>query len=273
MLKQRILTAVLLAPLAIAGVLGLSTPWFALVLGALCAAGLVEWARLVGLRSLPAQLALMAGNVALMLLLWFWPQRDEALRIEMFLGVAWWPLAALWLRHFSFGQALARRNQSIKALAGSLIVVPAWAAGVLLHGSGGNGPRWVLFVLVLIWCADVFAYFAGRRYGTTKLAPRVSPGKTRAGLYGALIGSALYAAVAGVALGHSDGALFVFVLLSVVTVGVSVVGDLFESLIKRHSNVKDSGNIFPGHGGVLDRLDSLFAALPVFVAGKLLFQL
>jgi phosphatidate cytidylyltransferase len=273
MLKQRVLTAILLAPLAIAGVLGLSTPWFALALGAVCAAGLVEWARLVGLRSASAQFALAAANVGLMVLLWLWPEREPALRVALFLGVAWWPLAALWLRHYSFGQTLVRRNQSIKALAGCLIVVPAWAAGVLLHGSAPWGPRWVLFVLVLIWCADIFAFFAGRRYGTTKLAPRVSPGKTRAGLYGALIGSALYAAVAGVALGHANGALFVLVLLSVATVGVSVIGDLFESLIKRHSNVKDSGGIFPGHGGVFDRMDSVFAALPIFVAGKLLFQL
>jgi phosphatidate cytidylyltransferase len=271
-LRSRVVTAVLLAPLAIAGVLGLPTHWFAFALGSVCAFGMIEWARLVGLRSLLTQLGLALLLVAMLAALWHW-RADGALRATIIVGVAWWPLAALWLRNYSFCQAERGRNRSLKAAAGLLTVAPAWAGAVVLHGLPANGPWWVLFVLVLIWCADIGAYFVGKRYGTTKLAPRISPGKTRAGLWGALAASALYAIPAGFALGHADGPLALLVALALVTVGVSVVGDLFESLIKRHSNVKDSGSIFPGHGGVFDRFDSLFAALPVFAAGKLLLGL
>ncbi len=271
-LRSRVVTAVLLAPLAIAGVLGLPTPWFAFALGSVCAFGMVEWARLIGCRGLPAQIGLALLSVAVPMGLWHW-RADGALRVAIVVGVAWWPLAALWLRNYSFGAVERGRNLTLKAAAGLLTVAPAWAGAVALHALPERGPWWVLFVLVLIWCADIGAYFVGKRYGTTKLAPRISPGKTRAGLWGALATSALYAVPAGFALGHADGPLLALVALALVTVVVSVVGDLFESLIKRHSNVKDSGNIFPGHGGVFDRFDSLFAALPVFAAGKLLLGL
>ena len=271
-LRSRVVTAVLLAPLAIAGVLGLPTPWFAFALGGVCAFGMLEWARLVGLRSLPAQLGLALVLVAM--LAGLWRLRDDgALRAAILVGVAWWPLAALWLRNYSFCEAERGRNRGLKAIAGLLTVAPAWAGAVVLHGLPGKGPWWVMFVVLLIWCADIGAYFVGRRFGTTKLAPRISPGKTRAGLWGALATSLLFAIPAGIALGHVDGPLALLVVLALVTVVVSVVGDLFESLIKRHSNVKDSGSIFPGHGGVFDRFDSLFAALPVFAAGKLLLGL
>jgi phosphatidate cytidylyltransferase len=204
--------------------------------------------------------------------LWEW-RSDELFRIVIVLGIAWWPLAALWLGHFSFAADRKRRNVGLKALAGTLTVVPAWAAAIVLHEIPELGPWWVLFVLALVWSADISAYFAGRRFGRTKLAPRISPGKTRAGVYGALLGSAAYAAIAGAALGLVAMGLVMLVALSLVTVVFSIVGDLFESLIKRHSNQKDSGSVFPGHGGVFDRFDSLFAALPVFVGGKLLLGL
>lgn len=271
-LRERVVTALLLAPLAIAGVLGLSTPWFGFALGGVCAFGIAEWARLIGCRDVATQVGLAVLAALLLAALW-WLRDAGALRIALLVGVAWWPFAALWLRNYTFCATQRRRNRGLKAVAGFLTVAPAWAAAVLLHGQPEHGPRWVLFVLVLIWSADVGAYFVGRRYGKVKLAPRISPGKTRAGLWGALGASALFAAIAGFAFGKVDGPLLALVALSLITVVVSVVGDLFESLLKRHSNVKDSGNVFPGHGGVLDRFDSLFAALPVFAAGKLLLGL
>lgn len=121
---------------------------------------------------------------------------------------------------------------------------------------------------MLVWVGDIGAYFFGRRFGNVKLAPTISPGKTREGLYGELLMSGLFAAAAGWWLLDQDRqAIAALVGLSLVTVIFSVVGDLFESLIKRQSASKDSGTLFPGHGGMLDRLDSMFAALPIFVAG------
>lgn len=126
--------------------------------------------------------------------------------------------------------------------------------------------------MILIWTADSFAYFAGRRWGRVKLAPQISPGKTREGVYGALIGSALCGALLHW-LRPETGSLSVLVLLSVTIALFSVVGDLFESLLKRQAGLKDSGTLLPGHGGVLDRIDSLTAAAPVFLFGLLLLEI
>ena len=277
MLKQRVLTALLLAPLAIAAVLLLSTEHWALLLAGVCAVGLLEWSRLIGLRLIYWRIALVAVNLVLMSLLWEYREHD-ALLYALVVGAAWWMVAPMWLRHHSFAQAPRKRFLTLKAIAGTLAVVPAWAACVMLHSIPDTGPYWVLFVVVLIWCADTGAYFAGKKFGHRKLAPNISPGKTTAGVYGALVGCAIFAVVGGLvlqALGGFDHAsvgwaLATLVVLALVTVAFSIVGDLFESLIKRHSGAKDSGTLFPGHGGVFDRLDSLFAALPVFTAGKLL---
>jgi phosphatidate cytidylyltransferase len=271
-LRERALTAIVLAPLAIIAVLWLGNGAFAAAIGVVFVLGLAEWARLIGLASVTSRMALVACNAALMAALWHW--RSAALLHGVVLaGVAWWPLAAIWLGHFGFAADRSRLSLALKAIAGTLTVVPAWVAAVVLHQMPDRGPWWLLFVLLLIWCADICAYFAGRRFGRSKLAPRISPGKTRAGVYGALAGSVLYAGAAGIALGSPTQRLWLLVALSLVTVLFSIVGDLFESLIKRHSNVKDSGALFPGHGGVFDRFDSLFAALPVFVAGKLVLGL
>lgn len=271
-LRQRAITAIVLLPLAVALVLWLPEPWFALVLTMICSLALAEWARLVGIAGLAQQVAFALLNASIMLALWLL-RDDGALRTAVFVGACWWPLAALWLGHYSFGEAVRQRNSLLKLFAGSLAVVPAWSAAVLLHDSSTRGPWWLLFVFALVWCADIFAYFTGRKFGRTKIAPRISPGKTHAGVYGALASSTAFAAIAGAALGLRGLPLLLLLGLSIVTVAFSIVGDLFESLIKRHSNKKDSGSVFPGHGGVFDRLDSLFAALPVFVTGKLLLGL
>lgn len=271
-LRLRVVTALVLAPLAIAGVLLLSTPWLALGLGVVCLLGVLEWTRLIGLRGVLAPLLLVAAAAAAMAAIWI-ARGQQALLWATWIGVAWWPLAAVWLGHYAFCEAPQPRNHAIKAIAGLLVVVPAWAAAIALHGLPDRGHGWLLFVVLLVWCADVCAYFAGRRYGRAKLAPRISPGKTRAGVYGALLGSAAFALAGGVALGVRDSGLAMLAALALATVAVSIVGDLYESLIKRHSQVKDSGAVFPGHGGVFDRFDSLFAALPVFAAGKLLLGL
>jgi phosphatidate cytidylyltransferase len=267
-LRQRALTALTLAPLGIAAVLLLPTPWFALLLAALFAIGLWEWSGLSGARSAASRAALVVVGVAAMAALW--SQGRDAHWWAACVGVAFWAIAPLWLAAFEFGSGPRRRFVALKLVAGIVAIVPAWSAGLHLHG---DAPGWMLFVVVLIWCADVFAYFTGRRFGGRKLAPRISPGKTWAGVYGGFVGAALFALICGLAVGMRGQSLVLLAALSAVTIAISVMGDLFESLIKRHSGEKDSGQLFPGHGGALDRFDSLFAALPVFAVGKVLLGL
>jgi phosphatidate cytidylyltransferase len=271
MLKQRTLTALVLAPLAIALILLAPTAVFALVTGALSLQALWEWTRLAGVASSAARIAVIVLNAALLVLLW--TIRDEPLAWYVIgAGVAWWLLSLLWLRHFSYAAAPTRENALLKLLAAEFAVLPAWLALAHLHGEGEQGRSWALLAVVLVWAADTGAYFAGKRFGTTKLAPRISPNKTRAGAYGALLVAGSVAVVAGWMLGSRNVALLALALLALVTVLASILGDLVESLLKRQANVKDSGTLFPGHGGLLDRVDSVFSAVPVFVAGKALID-
>jgi len=272
MLKQRTLTALVLAPIAVLLILFAPTAVFALVIGALCLQALWEWTRLAGLEAIAPRVAILVANV--LACAGLWTLRDHpAAWIVIGAGVGGWLLALAWLRHFSWAAAPTPENAAIKIAAAELAVLPAWLALMHLHAEPVHGHAWALFSVALIWAADTFAFFAGKRYGTTKLAPRISPNKTRAGMWGALVGAGVLALLAGWLLGERGAGLAGLVLLSLLTVLASIVGDLIESLLKRQANVKDSGTLFPGHGGLLDRVDSLFAAVPVFVAGKALLDL
>ncbi len=272
MLKQRTLTALVLAPLAIAMILLLPTAGFALVIAAISLQALWEWTRLAGVTSIAVRVAVIAANTALLGLLWLLRATPFAW-YAIGAGVAWWLLSLLWLRHFSYAAAPTRENALLKLLAAELAVLPAWLGFVQLHGSADHGRYWALLVIILVWSADTGAYFAGKSWGTTKLAPRISPNKTRAGAYGALVLAGLVALAGGWMLGERDAMLLALLALALLTVLASILGDLIESLLKRQANVKDSGTLFPGHGGLLDRVDSVFSAVPVFVAGKAVLDL
>lgn len=265
-LRERVATALILAPIGIAAVILLPQGWFALALAILFLVGVREWAVLCGWRSPYARAAILGAHLALFAHVWLGGANVRQQIVGC--GVVFWFLVPVWLWRFRYGERPSLRVRIVKSTVGFLTIVPAFSAAISLHGDA-QGPWWVLFVVMLIWCADTCAYFAGRRFGTTKLAPNISPGKTTAGVYGALIGSALFAVLTGhYGLTVTPRQLPVFAALCLVTVVFSVVGDLLESLIKRHAAVKDSGDLFPGHGGALDRFDSLFAALPIFVAGR-----
>ena len=270
MSRTRILTGLVLAPTAVAGLLWLPTEWLALVAAVLLLAGLWEWTRLTGLSDPMPRLGYITAN-ALMIAALAWAAGPNlfALKAAALLGVAWWVLALAWLWRFEFGQADRGRFRILKLLAGSLAAVPAWAALVWLHQLPGHGPRWALFAVMLVWAADSGAYFVGVRMGKHKMAPRISPNKSWEGFWGGLAGASLVAVFAVKPLGLGWDDLPVLVFLTIVAAMMSVAGDLFESLLKRHSGHKDSGRLLPGHGGMLDRLDSLLAALPVFMVGKL----
>ncbi len=260
-LRRRVITAVLLAPAAVALILYAPSGALALVLGALLMVAALEWAPLAGCTDPLRPWLYAIGMAALTGLAWWYAFDHPAVaRGLLGLGLLWWAFAAAWVAcRWPLGR-------NAKLAVGPLVLVPAWFAVVALHEQA-HGPELVLLMLLIIWGADVGAYFTGHRFGRTKLAPEVSPGKTWEGVWG---GAALAVAVAWV------GAVLIgldpvrTVAVALLTVAVSVVGDLTESLLKRQAGAKDSGTLLPGHGGVLDRLDSLFAAAPVFLVAWLL---
>jgi phosphatidate cytidylyltransferase len=278
MTRTRLLAALVMAPLAIAAVLLLPTPWMAALSAAMFLIGLWEWLKLAEIEDTLSRSVLLVVNLLLMVAL-VWASRSASggslvlLQIMVMIGVGWWFLAAFWLRHYDFASDHDTHARVFKLAAATLSVIPAWCALALIHASQPHGNRWLLVALMIIWAADSGAYFAGRKFGRTKLSPRISPNKTVEGLIGGVVAGMIVALVAAPLANNSiTGKQLIYVaIVAIWTILFSVVGDLFESLLKRHVGAKDSGNLIPGHGGVLDRIDSVLAALPVFALGKLLF--
>jgi phosphatidate cytidylyltransferase len=279
--RTRVLAALVMLPVAVLGVLLLPSNLLAAAIAAIMVLGLWEWSALAGLQDRVARAAYLLANAMLLAALaWGAGPQLVPIKLVALAGVLWWLLVPLWLLRFDFASADTPFARVLKLLAGSICVLPAWAAIFWLHNgadgvgdSAGRGPAWTLFVLALVWAADTGAYFAGSRWGRRKLAPRISPGKSWEGLFGGLVAAMLLAAITLPWLGLQWRQLPPLLLLSLLTVLVSVEGDLFESLLKRHAGAKDSSDLIPGHGGVLDRIDSLLAALPVFVLGKIWLEL
>ncbi len=258
MLRTRIITALILAPLVLAAVILVPTDYLAVVFWLVAAAGCYEWAGLAGMhRPLPRLLYVgLFGVLAAMLHL------DQSyFPLVLLIGCVVWVFAACSVLMFPRGTALFKNNVVVAVL-GIFVLLPAWVALVVIHRAP-DGYLWLIWLLFLAWGADIGAYFAGRAFGRRKLAPSVSPGKTWEGVGGGVLLALVVCAPAASLLTPS---WLTWVPLIVLLVGVSVFGDLFESVLKRTTGVKDSGSLLPGHGGVLDRIDSLLAVLPVFAA-------
>jgi phosphatidate cytidylyltransferase len=273
MTKTRVIAALVLTPLAIAAMLLLPTPWLMALAAVIFLVGLWEWLRLTDIDDTLARSVLLVVNLALMVAI-VWASRTGQgfsyvlLQIMVVIGVVWWLLAALWLKHFEFASDHDTHARVFKLAAGTLAIIPAWCAMGVIHGSQPYGHRWLFVAVAVVWAADSGAYFAGRHYGRHKLSPRISPNKTVEGLVGGLVcGLAVALAFAPLA-GATLAQLPAVALVALVAVAFSVIGDLFESLLKRHVGAKDSGDLIPGHGGILDRIDGVVAALPVFALGK-----
>jgi phosphatidate cytidylyltransferase len=262
-LLRRIVTASILIPLVVAGVLWLPTIYIALIFGAIVLLGGLEWTQLCAIRSPSGKalylLLLLAALCGAWLLI---GQQDLAIGFLQIVALLWLAAAVALFRLKKVERDL-QGFHLMSAVIGFFVLIPVWAALIMVHAMDGSGPVWVLFLLILIWVADSGAYFTGVRWGRNKLAPVISPGKSWEGLYGALAG-ALLCAIGVFWFKEMDNLLLV-ILLCMVTVLASVVGDLFESLFKRRAGIKDSGNLLPGHGGVLDRIDSLTSAAPVYL--------
>jgi phosphatidate cytidylyltransferase len=275
MLKQRILTALVLVPILLGALFYLPAAGVALMFAVIIAIGAWEWGGLVSL-SRPARAIYTAVIVVL------GAAAVSALLTRANLSWARWVLGAavlfwVWALYALIANRSAGREWQItragKLASGLLVLVPAWFAAIYLLVVDGQRPALLLYTLLLVWVADTFAYFAGHRWGKHKLAPKVSPGKTIEGVVGGFAGALVFAVIAGLYVWHWQGsALFAWMALAATTMLMSVLGDLVESLHKRMAGVKDSGTILPGHGGVLDRIDALTSALPVFALGWFYMQ-
>ncbi len=267
MLKQRILTAVLLVPLVLYLVLVANSLWLTAVVGLVVVLGAWEWCKIAGIESSTGQV-LYVSCIVLLLYICFIFRQAEWIPVIILISVCWWLMAALLLLGTQRQWFVFHVSKVIKAIIGLVVLVPAWLSLILLQDNGTTeGRSRLLLLLLIIWTADIAAYFSGRAWGKHTLANRISPGKTWEGVYGALIAS-LVMTLGFIMINRvQQYEVIMFIVLGLLAVPVSIIGDLFESLMKRAANLKDSGKLLPGHGGVLDRIDSLTAAGPVFYAG------
>lgn len=266
MLKQRIITALILAPLALWGIWSLDSDNLALILALIFTLGAWEWSRLVGLDCHLGRIGYTAlYPISFYFLFPLLHQGNWPLMI-LVLALMWWVMALLSVVTYPRSGLFWKGSGVARGIAGFFVLVPSWAGLSILHSE--FGPGYFILLMLLIWGADSGAYFAGRAFGKRKLAPKVSPGKSWEGVIGGMLTAVVVAVCATYWLDAVTGMVW-FISLTLITVAISVLGDLLESMFKRMMELKDSGGILPGHGGVLDRIDSLTAAAPLFTLGLL----
>lgn len=257
----RFLTAIVIAPPVLVAVFVLAPQLFAIMVGVVILLGAWEWSRLAGLDARRLRGVFVGGVAAALWAVWWIP---ESIKMAiLLLGVAWWGVAFSLV--LGYPQTLETwRGPWRKLISGWLVLIPAWTGMVVLKGHP-EADVLLALLLFLIWGADVGAYFVGRKFGRTKLAPNVSPGKSWQGVWGGIALGLICAVAIGFYTGLSGSEAWIGLLVTCfVTMAASVLGDLYESVIKRQSGYKDSGNLLPGHGGIMDRIDSLTAAAPLF---------
>ncbi len=265
MLKQRIMTAIILIALLV-GSLVFAPPLVFMSITILLTLGAAwEWTALMSLTQLKHRLIYLGIIASLLILALFMPV------LLLMLASIWWLVAALFVCLYPRGTSLWAGRCWVRGVMGCLVLVPCWSAIYFTYyDSGDYGLYILLYLFILIWGADSAAYFVGKKWGSIKLAPAVSPGKSVQGFVAALC-FACAAALAGLWYTQAPAKLWPWAIgLSIITVLFSIVGDLFESMLKRQVGIKDSGKLLPGHGGILDRIDSLTAAAPIYVLAIIL---
>jgi len=257
-LKLRLITGLILVAASVGLILYTSPLQFALAIGIIVLMASFEWAALMT-TSQAKRLFFVTLAAVLMLVLYLNPQSWFPLCL---LALGFWLVGLFWVLRYPQSQSVWQRP-IMMWLFGLLILIPAWTALVLLRTQVSQ-LYWLLYAIAIVWVADTGAYFAGRAFGKRKLAPNVSPGKSFAGAYGGVFASVVFSALASWLSGVAAMTALTLAAVTVAVALVSILGDLFESMIKRTIGVKDSGSLLPGHGGILDRIDALTSALPLF---------
>lgn len=280
MLKYRLISAFILIPVVIAALFFLPLIGFAITTLVVCMLAAWEWGQLSGFvnRTQRVWLAVLCG-LLLALMLFTLPEYHYGVDIvvvegSLWLSLFWWVVALLLVLSYPASAAFWRNSKALRLAFGLMTIVPFFWGMVALRGwhyeaNHYYGAIWLLYVMILVWGADSGAYMFGKLFGKHKLAPKVSPGKTWQGFIGGLFTAAVISWIYGVVV-NLEVAPSTLLICSVVAALASVLGDLTESMFKREAGIKDSGNLIPGHGGILDRIDSLTAAVPVFACLMLL---
>ena len=287
MLAKRIATVVVLLPFVFWLLFHADARQFTVSLSLIFTLAAWEWSQLMGLKQPSSRFAyVIFFQLVMLLIIWlvpnleFWPGDakghvfDHGLSIRnlpiiiMLLGSIWWVINLFCLLVGLHDWLKGEKLIALRALAGLLILLPSWVALISLHTESlriGNEGDWLLlFVLLQIWAADTGAFFSGKQFGKTPLAPKVSPKKTWEGVLGGSLFALAVAYYSAESFGVQTVSLVQLFSISITIIIFSIVGDLTESIYKRQQNVKDSSNILPGHGGILDRIDSITSAVPVF---------
>ncbi|MDO3382244.1 phosphatidate cytidylyltransferase [Gilvimarinus algae] len=269
MLRQRVVTALILAAVFLSVLFFLPVALFSAFVATIVLISAWEWANLSGFEktysriayvlALAVSIALVAAYVGLLPLDGAAGASQQRYQNVLMVGCTWWALALLWVQGYP-SSALLWGRRALRALMGFFVLVPTWAAFSYVRAHE-FGAWLVLLIVLVVASADIGGYFVGRRFGRHKLAPKVSPGKTWEGFAGGVCANLL---LSGLLWLLTNNTLLAVIALVVPTSLVSVLGDLLESMLKRERGIKDSSALLPGHGGVLDRVDSLTAAAPVF---------
>jgi phosphatidate cytidylyltransferase len=261
-LLQRTVTGLILVAVLLVVFFRLPPAAAVILIGAFIVVGAWEWAAFAGWSATPGRLAYAGAMLAALFAIAALRSRGLPTAWIIWVGLAWWCCAFMLVLRYP-----VQVGPRVTGLCGFLIMLPVWVASLAILGSAGGGPGMLLYALAMVWAADVGAYFTGRRIGRVRLAPKVSPGKTWEGVIGGLVAAVLVASAGGLALGLAPrAAASLAIPLGLSLALVSVLGDLTVSLFKRNAGLKDSGSLFPGHGGVLDRVDGVCVALPLFAA-------
>lgn len=267
MLKQRVITAVIMAAVVLTTLFYFPPIYFAGLITLIVLVAAWEWGQLVYLEGFARIFYAAVIGAFMFIAAWFLGlnsdaelSQDQPLVFIVGMAGLWWLLSTFFVGVYPNKKIWAQKP--IQALIGLLVLVPTWLGLIFLRAED-NGQWLIVMMVIAVVCADTGAYFVGRKFGKRKLAPNVSPGKSWEGFYGGFVCSLIFAVVLISFLGFSVSNLWLLVILAVTSLA-SVYGDLLESMLKRERGIKDSGSILPGHGGILDRADSITAAAPVF---------
>jgi len=265
MLVQRTITGIVLSLLVIFCIFYLPTNWFEVISSSIVLFSAWEASSLFWNNRFNIRIIFLFSLLVIFLLFHF--LFSETLLIIF--GVFWWLFTPFLLSYYSKFQKPLLRNNMWKWMEGILIFLPCLSGILILRKY--FGPSYLLYVLIIVWMTDIGAFFAGKFWGKHKLAEVISPKKTIEGLFGGIAAALVTATIGGILINSYSMKLIILLLLAFIVSLWSVIGDLYESMLKRIANVKDSGHILPGHGGIYDRIDSLTAAVPIFTLALFLF--